>query len=506
MKLFRRDYVIIASLAIGFVTSALAWLFLPGFYGASRPWGDYVTIVTDLPANEAEDLLHGSGVAETVSEHSTLVSVSRFASIVVEPLSGALVRLDPRDPRLDEYIDGLMRYFRLTDDDGPTILYAAIEGSLSRAQRLVQHVLGPSSRIAERRPGQMATAGALFLGLAGVILVATMRNARVLLIGAIPWIPVAIGLGAPGAVAASLVFFVWVWAVGDLRVSLNSRIVVLGIVTLLLATSTALLLGIRVLLPMLLAIGGTAALTVGMSHLAWKLHQSREHELFRPVSILPGTLRVYVGRSTFVLLPFLLAASLCLPVLSERVFDVAAPQTATARVVSPRPTEAVSGGAVDWKSLDLLWRVGPSEGLPDLSDFIAHMAYQEGLLFGRTYTFPTPNEQVTITRFSESWDGAYEQFSEVMLSYDETWLQQRLSAVPRGPAAMLHALRTPSGVVLSPERSLYSGHLQLFQHVMFVLLVLAPFLLGGLQWSVPGVRARVLEIARARTKRRRQVA
>ncbi|MFW5743290.1 MAG: hypothetical protein ACOC2D_08435, partial [Spirochaetota bacterium] len=99
--------------------------------------------------------------------------------------------------------------------------------------------------------------------------------------------------------------------------------------------------------------------------------------------------------------------------------------------------------------------------------------------------------------------GSYSSYREAVLVYDDEWVLRALESAPSGIASMLVGLGRAAGVVLSPSDTIYSRYSQFLQHLAYVVLVLAPFLLAALPWSRPG-RARdpVLELAR----RRRQVA
>ncbi|MFW6292384.1 MAG: hypothetical protein ACOC7V_08660, partial [Spirochaetota bacterium] len=165
--------------------------------------------------------------------------------------------------------------------------------------------------------------------------------------------------------------------------------------------------------------------------------------------------------------------------------------------------QPVSGGELGYETLRSLWHTEQRRSLPDLADYLAHRAFQEGLVYGRSYGFPEPGEPVELTRFREQPDGSYSSYRESVLVFDEAWVAHALETAPTGIARMLVGLGVAAGVVLSPSDTIYSGYSQFLQHLAYVVLVLAPFLLAALPWArSTRTRDPVVELAR----RRRQVA
>jgi hypothetical protein len=168
----------------------------------------------------------------------------------------------------------------------------------------------------------------------------------------------------------------------------------------------------------------------------------------------------------------------------------------------PRPVPVEGVADYSYPSLELLWSSGP-DLLPDVSDYLAHRAYQEGLTYGRSYGFPAPDERVRLSRYRANDDGTYSQFSEEVLVFDDAWIQQTLQDAPLGIGRLLVTRIAPSGVVLTPERGLYSVYPLLWQHTVYVVLVLLPLFVSGYRSLLVRVkRSRVAEIA----GRRKQVA
>jgi hypothetical protein len=176
----------------------------------------------------------------------------------------------------------------------------------------------------------------------------------------------------------------------------------------------------------------------------------------------------------------------------------------------PRPVPTASRRPrLEYGELERIWAErglrasGSEKRLPDLADYLAHRAYQEGLLYGREYEFPRRDETVELTRFRHEPDGSYSSFTEPVLTYDGAWVDQSLREAPPGITRVLVGIGYATGVVLSPHDAIYSGYPKFLQHLAYVVLVLAPFLLPALPWARPRrARGAAVELIR----RRRQVA
>ena len=76
--------------------------------------------------------------------------------------------------------------------------------------------------------------------------------------------------------------------------------------------------------------------------------------------------------------------------------------------------------------------------LPVLADYVAHVAYQEALPFGRSYALPAPDEQVTVTRYVRTAGGGrLLQEEEEVFRFSDEWLRATLAAAPPASVAAL---------------------------------------------------------------------
>ncbi|MEE8441881.1 MAG: hypothetical protein V3S41_09180, partial [Spirochaetia bacterium] len=321
--------------------------------------------------------------------------------------------------------------------------------------------------------------------------------------GIIPWIPAVLGSGMPAAVGTALILFVWSRALVSLSVRLErndrgpgliGRILGIGFwpgLTVI-ASFAALwsISGIRAATTILPAAAGVSAVTAVafLFRLFGSIH--RDHELFAPVSILNRR----SGSSALAWI--VIGVFLVIPPVTDRLVTSGSPSV-------PRQVAVAGADDLSYESVGVLWSSNLADALVDLSDYLAHRAYQQSLAFGRGYAPPREGEAVTLSRFRENDDGAYNRFGEDVVVFDDVWLAEAMSNAPVGIAAMLASRGGTPGVVSTPERSLYSGYSQLLIHTAFVLLALLPVALSGRRLPRIGRgRSKVVEIAR----RRRQVA
>ncbi len=506
----------LAAAALGlYLASAGVWVLAPPSPHGHRPLDPFVTVLTDVEHAEAAAALLDAGALEVITPETTEVYVSRFRAVEPVSLAFALERLDPLDPRRDPWITSLPRYFRI---DGRNAIYARFGDSLPRTARVVRGALGAGARVAEWAPWRAAAALGIYLLGAAIVLLVCLRYRRQLapatfpaaVTAVLPWVP-AVAAGGPAAAAPAVVllcFVVWVaaeaatLAVGLERnrrpsplpwsATLTARLVGLGGAVLVSSGYLVLFSGTGALVPLLLALAGSAAGPVAVLSLARRRHDAG-HRPFVPLSIIPGRLSGVVGR------PWARVGSLLLPflLLLPPVVD----GTVGGPGVSPTPKPA-AGRGFSHDDLAELAAARQEDALPDLSDYLAHRAYQEGLLYGRAFGFPGRDEEVTLERFRQEADGAYAGFTEAVLVFDAAWIAAVLEDPPAGVTAMLAGVGRPAGVVLAPANTIYSGYSQFIQHITYVVLVLAPFLLAALSRTRRIGNSSVLEISR----RRRQVA
>ncbi|MBU8912985.1 MAG: hypothetical protein KOO61_03110 [Spirochaetales bacterium] len=506
-----RRLILISGLFAIYSLSLLFPVIVPGLYRSPAEWEPFQTVLTDRGPEEAERLLAQAGITEVITEHTSEVLITRFSRVESVPLSAALSQLDPRDPRRDPFIEELSRYFT-TDTEGQSLIYIRMDGPTWRIAWVVRRALGGGSSVAGWVPARIAIGLAMFIAASAGMLLRSGRFRLIVVAGLIMWIPVVLASGIVGAVGSALISFAWWRALGDLSLLLEKadrgpgmigRIFRVGVwlgLTIIASFAAAWSIsGIRVALMILPGVAGISAVTTFafLFRLGGSIH--RDHELFAPISILSGRPGRLAGYPVFRRSPALLmmaVAFLVIPPVADRLVT---PRSSPV----PRQVAVAHSDEISYESIGVLWSSNLADALVDLSDYVAHRAYQQSLAFGRGYAPPHEGEVVTLSRFRENDDGAYNRFSESVLVFDDVWLADAISNAPAGITTLLASRGGTPGVVLTRERGLYSGYSQLVKHTAYVLFALLPVALSGRRISRLGRgRSKVVELAR----RRKQVA
>lgn len=509
MKIDRRLPVIAGCVLVYAVSIASPGVF-SRLYRVEQPLEPYLTVITTLDAGDAARLLAVHGVDEVISPATTMVHVTRFSRVDLAPLDHALSSLDPLDPRRDPYIGALSGYFR---SDTRAMVYARIPGSLLSADRLVRRALGGAGFVAEWSLSRSFAAAVVALLGAAAASVACRRGPREvrLLVPflVLPWIPAALAGGFAVAAAGAVIVFLAAWTAAEYtpvafarrryrRSELRTLKMRFGWTIVMLPAAFAAVLAIAGGRAAAMSVIAAVGMVTAVLSAAWVVRGRRcddEHRLFVPVLLTAWSISGAVGKEWLRVGPILAAVVMLFP----PALDVLLPGSAGDRPV----TISADDSALDAAGLYRLWLQDPPGALPDLADYVAHRAYQEGLLYNRPYGFPTPGEQVLLSRFREEPGGSYSSFREVVVSYDEEWFTTALDTPAPGIARMLVDLGRPVGVVLARRVALYSRYSRLWQHALLVFVTLVPFLLPGLpRLSESVARRMVADI----TGRRRQVA
>ncbi len=511
-----RRLATLSVLLIVYSLSLLFWLIVPGLYHSPAEWYPFQTIITDQDPAEVGRLLAQADVttvtSDLITEHTSEVLITRFNRVEAVPLSNALRQLDPLDPRRDPFIEESSRYFT-TDTEGQSLIYIRMDGPTWRAARVVRRALGKGSSIVGWVPARIAVGLVIFIAASAVVLVQSGRFRLIVAAGLIPWIPAVLGSGIVGAVGAALVFFAWSRALVDLSLlfernesgpGMIGRILRIGIwpgLTIIASFAVGWSIsGIRAATMLLPAVAGISAVTIVAFLFRFGGSIHLDHELFAPVSILTRRFGKLAGYPAFrgspVLLMSVIVAFLVIPPVADRLVTPRSP-------AAPHQVAVAGADDISYESIGILWSSDLTDAVVDLSDYLAHRAYQQSLAFGRGYAPPDEGEAVTLSRFRETAAGAYNRFEEDVLVFDDVWLAEAVSNAPVGIAALLASRGRASGVVLTPERGLYSSYSQLLKHTAYVLLALLPATLSGRRLPRIGRgRSKVIGIVR----RRKQVA
>ncbi len=502
--------VLISVLVAAFLLSVIAFLFFPAHLQKNSAWRGYYTLVVSdrVSSRLIVDALSREGLQDVVAASTATVTFTDFSGMQSVSISDIPSRFDPVDPRIDPFMKRVGGLFH-TSVDGRSmqILYIPLRSSLTglpglgivRVNALVHRALDPLHidwHILEwdgLRRLLFVLSFALFLTL---VVVRTRRYRLAVFLGALPWLSGPLSGGYGGFAASCVLLFAWAFLLeeavpaaerksfgrvaghetGRSTAGLGIRIAFYATVAVVAAVlqydASEVLVSLLRVIPGLV---GTASLGFLIVWYGRRRRQSREHATFIPVRILqPSMLRAIRGSYTTVV-PLLLFLLILPPVLLLLL-----PGSSQVYVPRPEPVAGVHG--LGWSDLDRIWKQRDSRGLPDLSDYIAHRAYQDAFQYHRPFAFPHPGEEVTIPQYN--FDGrTVTEHPQVMLTFTPAWFRLQMQTGSR----LLSLLAAPGGatrVVREPAGRLYSDYAVLVRHTIIVLFVFLPFLVSLIRLSM----------------------
>jgi hypothetical protein len=412
---------------------------LPGLPAkTTRVWKEFYTLVLREDAVSGETVRRAleRTAPAAVWEGSAVVAVSDLEGVVQVPYAQLSDRLDRADPRFDPWLRGMDGWFRLRSGGRSwRVAYIPAGRTSAAVHRLLRRELGPPApgrwRLAEYDPLEKALVLAAWLA-AALLLALARRAARAAQVSpwlaaacAVCWVPFLASGGIPELCVVLAVFPGWLRLAGLRRVLRAGR----GREALLAFSATC-----AAALAALLVVAGFSWFRVAGGVLA-AASSVLLLGLRKPASELRRAVRrrrAFPGPGATVRLPArpalglpLVAAVAALPLVLLVV-----PQLRAPRVPVPQPLAA--RGGFDWRSIARLAGTRRDAGsLPDISDFVAHAAWQQTVVFGRPWGLPGDGEKVTVSEFVVSpATGAVVQRLRTVKSFDTAWL----ASVTRRPA------------------------------------------------------------------------
>jgi hypothetical protein len=447
---------------------ALAAAWLPGARGAggrpTRVWRGYETLLlrTDALKHEAVASMVKSFGTGVVSDLTATVSFWNFTGVESVPVNRIDARIDPSDPRHDKVLDVLSAYFRASSVERQSVVYIPSRRAALFDYLKIASLLGlprhGSWRLLEFEPAELILSAACLLGLAVLLGYPQGKEGReglvVAIAGAVLWIPFLVPGGVARLALALLLLTAWI-PVAEVAVALHgwddkllaeARDPLLGYC----ATTAA---GLVLLLPAggfsaaaFIGSAGTAAASVlllGALALLWGRvrRPRRRRKKFEPVPIVKRS----GSSSRRGMAGFLLAfGSFVIVAIIEVLRSTPVP--------TPLPVFGVRN--YTWESLSRLNSDGREPRLPDVSDIVAHDAFQETLAFGRPWGLPHRDERVYLREFStDPLTGRIAADLRTVKVFDDNWLGAVLRRAPPGSIEGL-LLAQRGAVVVAPRGQL----------------------------------------------------
>jgi hypothetical protein len=453
---------ICAWLGAGVIALAFSVLLISPERIDRRTWNGYHTLhIEDSEITEQLILrIAESGRFQAVvSRFTAEISFNTFAGFVSVPIHHLPDRLDPLDPRFDPYMQRVGKLFSIASGNSWEVVYLRSDRNVLTTYLYLRGLLGRRDlqwKLIEFAPVRAVTKLFLVaLYLAVLLLMASGGSIRTaLLLAALPWL-LLVGISDFSVLLAFfLVMPAWVhifehlYSARYLRSSGGSP----GLFEVFARPGAALIVaaGLAMLLNasgpfagMLLAMAGGVAAAIFLYCFFIARDSLRAHQPFRPLPILrrlrPRRAPLPPEITLHLLLAFLVLFSY--PLL-RLTMAVAGPEPATIRM------QSIGEQGLSWRSLEALADYAGPGGIPNLADYLTHRAYQESLIFGRPYAFPTPGERVLISDYRvDPQSSRILKTFRVVKQFKESWLYETLEAARPGSVARLFADQGFAGIL-----------------------------------------------------------
>ncbi len=476
---------------LGFAVVA-APILSPNLSPTENSWRGYTVLLVDAGSDIGPvlDTLSRFEV-EHVSFRNTKVYISDFSGIEEVPLYRVADRLDKADPRYDPYVSSLGGYFAgHYRSEAWHVIYMRVDNPAFITYLRLASVLRPLN-IRFRMPEWSLfwfLLGPVMFGLYVVIL--TQRSGKLrwqVILTTLPLLVLAIKAPRLGLAAAVVLLPGWIalsqeaqttfrnyLCTGTLNAERNQLI--RGGTFLGLGFFVALLISLLhpepgsfclLVFVSMLAVSGT---TLGVLCVGLVKSLGNEHRVYYPLPILHGQA---LGEKndvserpalmgTILLLTLAVLPALVVTTVSGGTMDVASP-------VSMVGAETFS--LEDIGTLAAGKHVGQ---LPDLSDYITHRAYQDGLLYSRNWAYPSAESEIAIMTYALK-NGVVTAMETAPVVFGVQWFEKVIAdASDEGIVAMLLAQGRPVAVVRSEP--IESAATSLIKRLGLMVFFLSPLL------------------------------
>ena len=454
MFLSRRRILLLVctSLSAALIALAVSVLVIAPERIDRRRWKRYYTL--HVENNEiAEQLIlqiaESRRFQEVVSRFTAEISFNTFAGFVSVPVHRLSDRLDPLDPRFDPYMQRVGKLFSVSSGKSWEVAYLRSDRNVLSTYLYLRRVfreLDLQWRLIEFDPLRAVAKIFLFiLYLSVCIRLSSSSSIRMaVLLAALPW-PLLIAISNFSVLLAFfLVMPAWVHLFEHLYIYryVRSSAGYPGLAEVFSrpAAAVAVAAGLAIVLGRPGPVGGLLLVMAGGIAAAAFLYcyfvirdSLHAHRPFRALPILrrlrPRKASLSPAITLHLLLAFVVLFSYPLIRLAAAV---SGPEPDTIQIRS------IGYDGLSWRSLDALAGYTSPGGMPNLAEYLTHQAYQESLIFGRAYAFPTPGERVLISEYWVDPEKArVHKTFRVVKQFKESWLYETLEAAPPGSVARL---------------------------------------------------------------------
>lgn len=496
----KTSYALIACLVMALLAGAAALVLPPGSDGGDS-WRDWDAVLLDGDASlqAATEALGKAGVSPVWSELNQTVCLTDFVTTSRVPLSEALGRLLPDDPRRTPWLDRLLEYFRVEEGNRTwSVLYIPTR-FYEKAMKTLGRLCGAEPWIyVDTRPSNRISL--LWIPPACLVVLLAFKSRRLngfALLGALPWIPLWLS-GNPNAALAGILGYLALLTSGQVDGREPGR--VLNSLTWDTAAQAAPVwasyLAVSLFAPGILpssffSLVSACALLVCFEDHYLHVEERRVHTVFkgrildsrRAEDAREKSLR-WRSLAAFGAAAAMLALYGACPAASR---SAGSPEGSPALPLPAKKTGPMTEGAA---RICALVRERSEAELPDLADAVAHRAYQQAIPLSRVgsrqYGLLDP---VLVERYSQNGT-AVRETQETVLKFDEAWVRETLRE--EGREGIGAVLGDQGGMIRVEKQAARDsrplGSLAL-KDVFFYIMLLAPAGLGLLrgkrEWMPP---------------------
>lgn len=380
-----------------FVWSITASVTVPLWSAEAQIWDGYYLLLGDPPV--------GDGATWALSgalTGSAPVRFTTFDGLSEHPADRLAQRLDPVDPRFDPFLRSVAGYFVAMASSGDDLRLSYLRTDLPPAGVLLRlAVSSPAATLAvldvdaRRRLLAAGMVAAIALAELSVRLAAGRIAAAIAIAGmTVPWAVAVLNAGGMAVIAAAAVLPTLRRFIAGGPRAAGGAAAVIAVVT-----AASLLLG-GTLTGLAVAVAALGSVAVALTR--WRSRSTQPGD--------PGGRRAGAA---------VLSAAL---VALATVLATAGASVPAVRVPAPDAGDAT----VTWDGLARLGLWDPGRGgLPTAADYVTHVAYQEGLPYGRPYRLPAEGERLTVSSFRFDAEARrLLRYERVLATYDRRWLER----------------------------------------------------------------------------------
>jgi hypothetical protein len=498
-----------------FVLLSVSYFFLAGnpvsvlsSVFTSQIWEGYYTVLIkkEVPYEPA---LNKAGLTQTISRQSVRFKFNGFDSFSEAPLKNLEERFETSDPRLDPYIKSIHGFF---ESDGEwELFYIPAHWPVFIVYSKLSTVLGGQGQAIHGQDWYMLDAYVLF-GRVVTILFALLFFISLLLLrkerkylflhilSFCPWLTI-LKTGDTFLLAAFYLLYTGYFLVaekavdylkqrylyldpgedsldlGELRHPYEEQLKIFGIY---LGSALLFVLLLRLII---------ALLAWSLSGMVWKIFLPLTAGLLLPVIYGLGFLLKQKTQEhfTFLSIPiqrrgfsfpvrkkFLIAFCLILA-LTPFLFYLK-PELPKVRI--PYPLQLTGMNNITWDSLNRLWHKRADTDLPDLSTYLVHCFYQEGLMYGLDYDFPASDRKLTLTSYRENEETQKIDSQKIVVKrLDDKWLAEQLTTPAEiGIEKILLEQQRPVRVIKKTGQELWTFYPLWVYGLFFLFFIMVVFL------------------------------